>query len=299
MSCIAIKESAFEDNPLPIIVSLEVHADPDQQEVMVQIMKEEWGDLLLDQPYQGCDPRLGLPRLEELQKKILIKVKKAPSRTNVPNGTSSSLGVSLSLFEENGTAGPEDDRTVVRAKKVKICDSLGKLAIYTHSEHFESFDDRSAKLPSHIFSLDENDISALNQTKHLELFRHNRTFFMRAYPSARHMDSSNPDPSKCWRKGVQMVALNWQTLDEAMMLNSAMFEGENGLGLETARVSQLGRLNVSGQHRIAQNPRSQGHCIGWSAHSSAQHKKGGDTGYWGRRSSLRWLSAMRQVRSPC
>ncbi len=180
---------------------------------------------MLDHAEEGCDPRLRLPSLGEIQNKILIKVKKAPSKTLVPT-TSSSLGVSLALFDENATPGAEDE---ARAKKVKICESLSNLAIYTHSEHFHSFDDRPAKDPSHIFSVDENTISALHQTKHRELFTHNRRFLMRAYPSAaKHVDSSNPDPSKCWRKGVQMVALNWQHLDEAMMLNSAMFAGQRG-----------------------------------------------------------------------
>jgi len=74
--CRAIKESAFESNPLPIIISLEVGAEKEQQEVMVDIMKEEWGELLLDTHFDACDPTQRQPRLEELYKKILIKVKR-------------------------------------------------------------------------------------------------------------------------------------------------------------------------------------------------------------------------------
>ena len=51
---------------------------------------------------------------------------------------------------------------------------------------------------------------------------------MRAYPSGLRVSSSNLDPSVFWRKGVQMVALNWQSCDEGMMLNEAMFAGEQG-----------------------------------------------------------------------
>jgi len=224
--CQAVRETAFVQNDLPVIVSLEVHADPHQQEVMVEIMKEEWNGLLLDQPIEGLDRRLRLPTLEEMKKKILIKVKKAPSKTTVPSGgTSGSLGVSLSAFEDDGS---DDEKVVAKAKTVKICESLSKLAIYTHSAHFDKFDDREAKTPSHIFSLDENRIEALHETHHQELFKHNRTFLMRAYPSAKHVDSSNLDPAFCWRRGVQMVALNWQTCDVAMMLNYAMFAGTDG-----------------------------------------------------------------------
>lgn len=68
----------------------------------------------------------------------------------------------------------------------------------------------------------------LHNTKEAELFAHNKKFFMRAYPAGIRFDSSNPDPSMFWRRGVQMVALNWQSWDEGMMLNEAMFAGEKG-----------------------------------------------------------------------
>ncbi|KAG8405687.1 hypothetical protein J3459_021553 [Metarhizium acridum] len=75
--CKAIKESAFENNDLPVIISLEVHADHEQQEVMVKIMKEEWQDLLVTEAHEDFDPRFRLPKLQDLKRKILIKVKKA------------------------------------------------------------------------------------------------------------------------------------------------------------------------------------------------------------------------------
>lgn len=60
------------------------------------------------------------------------------------------------------------------------------------------------------------------------LFSHNRNFLMRAYPSGMRISSSNLDPAVFWRKGVQMVALNWQKCDEGAMLNEAMFTGTGG-----------------------------------------------------------------------
>lgn len=52
---------------------------------------------------------------------------------------------------------------------------------------------------------------------------------MRVYPSMTRITSSNLDPSFCWRRGVQMAALNWQNLDEGMMLNHGMFAaGQQG-----------------------------------------------------------------------
>ena len=60
------------------------------------------------------------------------------------------------------------------------------------------------------------------------LFSHNRNFLMRAYPSGMRVSSSNLDPSVFWRKGVQIVALNWQKYDEGMMLNQGMFADSGG-----------------------------------------------------------------------
>lgn len=225
--CKAIREVAFETTTLPIIVSLEVHADQDQQEVMVSIMKEEWDGILIDKPHEAC-PNGRMPRLEELLNKILIKVKKAsPCLDNA--ATMSTLSPNPTVDDD---ASSEDERTAAqngsKKPKVPICDNLSALAIYTHSEHFTNFDSPVAKIPSHIFSISENKIIELVASKHHELFTHNRHYFMRAYPKGLRFDSSNPDPSLFWRKGVQMVAMNWQSWDEGMMLNEAMFSGEHG-----------------------------------------------------------------------
>ncbi|KAH8882714.1 PLC-like phosphodiesterase [Thozetella sp. PMI_491] len=231
--CKAIRESAFEKNPLPIIVSLEVHADFEQQEVMVEIMKEEWAGLLLDEPFDECDPNKRQPRLEELLNKILVKVKKQPGKALVPIPSASNpalLATPASTFDDADLS--EDERAVAahpKKGKVPICPALSALAIYTHSEHFKSFDSASARTPGHIFSINEDKILELHTgPKQRELFTHNRNFFMRAFPRGMRVDSSNPDPSLYWRKGVQMVAMNWQRPDEGMMLEHAMFSDEKG-----------------------------------------------------------------------
>ncbi|RYO74029.1 hypothetical protein DL764_011004 [Monosporascus ibericus] len=226
--CRAVREAAFETSCLPLIVSLEVHADQEQQEVMVQIMKQEWGNLLVDKPSEDC-PTSRMPRLEELLNKILVKVKRAYPKPE-GGGTSSTLSP-YSLVLDDDATGSDEDRlgsSSPKKPKVPICESLSALAIHTHSEHFETFESPAARTPSHIFSISESKLLELHETKNKEMFDHNRHFFMRAYPNGYRFDSSNLDPSLFWRKGVQMVALNWQSCDEAMMLNEGMFSGEHG-----------------------------------------------------------------------
>lgn len=55
---------------------------------------------------------------------------------------------------------------------------------------------------------------------------------MRIYPFAFRVTSSNLDPSFYWRRGAQLVALNWQNLDKGMMLNHGMFAGTPGWELK-------------------------------------------------------------------
>ncbi|KAL8295632.1 hypothetical protein RB597_009257 [Gaeumannomyces tritici] len=244
--CRAIGKSAFATNHLPIIISLEVHADCQQQDVMVKIMREEWGERLLDEQFIGCDPRLRLPRLDELKDKILIKAKKA-SVLDDHNGTADSLGIplqklkkeeqkSLGLSPGCAAASSSDDEGTAAASgtatsgatgnRPLISKNLSRLAVYTHSKHFHGFNDRVCKTPSHIFSLQENRIRDLDAKA---IAAHNRQYLMRAYPDpVARVDSGNMDPAACWRKGVQMVAMNWQTLDSNMMLNHAMFAGTEG-----------------------------------------------------------------------
>lgn len=235
--CKAVRDSAFSSgNHLPIIVSLEVHARFEQQEVMVKIMKDEWAGCLLDKPVDGCDPLERQPRLEELLDKILVKVKRPASKSAVstpklpstPKVQSTPKVPTLAVpgaYDEELSHSDDERCERTGTKRTPICESLAALAIYTHSEHFKAFDTPSARTPGHIFSIVEGKIRELHEKMPDELFEHNRRFMMRAYPHPiTRISSHNPDPSLFWRAGVQMVALNWQDGKyEKMSLHDAMF----------------------------------------------------------------------------
>ncbi|KAK7110047.1 hypothetical protein V1264_013981 [Littorina saxatilis] len=53
---------------------------------------------------------------------------------------------------------------------------------------------------------------------------------MRTYPAGMRIDSSNFNPVIFWAFGIQMVALNYQTEDVAIALNTAMFEQHGRCG---------------------------------------------------------------------
>lgn len=85
-----------------------------------------------------------------------------------------------------------------------------------------------ANIPTHVFSLSENTLMEVHETSPAALFKHNKHFFMRAYPKGLRVTSSNLNPAVFWRQGVQIVALNWQRWDGGMMQNEAMFAGTAG-----------------------------------------------------------------------
>lgn len=76
-------------------------------------------------------------------------------------------------------------------------------------------------------SLNENASKKLCRKQPLQVIAHTETQLIRAYPAGMRIDSSNFNPLIFWAFGVQMVALNYQTEDAALHLNSAMFE-QNG-----------------------------------------------------------------------
>ena len=290
--CISVVgKYAFEASPYPLILSLEVHCKPEQQQAMVDIMLSELGEKLLREPLMTnvCQ----LPSPEDLRHKILIKVKsgevlgpsvEAPSgRRDAPNGrrdrsfsspwsrpqtldnsavpstchlsspTSASPPESASTWgvgrgsmtttsissglEDSDTGGRNESLAAKKRPKKKrtskIIKSLGCLGVYTQGHTFASFTSTESKTFNHVFSIGEPNFERLcsSQDSKAQLEKHNMRYLMRVYPSGWRVTSSNPDPLLFWRRGVQMMALNWQTYDLPMQMNEAMFaSGSDKLG---------------------------------------------------------------------
>jgi phosphatidylinositol phospholipase C delta len=122
----------------------------------------------------------------------------------------------------------DDRRKPKKTKTSNITKELGNLGVYTRGVKFTDFTSVEANTFNHVFSINERAFEKLTKPgareKHL-LEDHNMRCLMRVYPHAFRVNSSNFDPLKFWRRGVQMVALNWQTYDLGQQLNEAMFAG--------------------------------------------------------------------------
>ncbi|KAL8387913.1 hypothetical protein RB595_009581 [Gaeumannomyces hyphopodioides] len=224
--CYAVRDNAFTTSDLPLIVSLEVHCRPQQQQCMVDIMQEAFKGYLLPQPEEDAKC---LPTPEGLRNKILIKVKYAPP----------GLEAKIPVAHVDEAAGKDEVAPPATAapdqkpkKKSKIIQALSQLGVFTRGVSFKSLTQPEAAMPTHIFSLSEKGVLEVHEKSPKALFDHNKHFLMRAYPSGLRIKSSNLDPVVFWRKGIQVVALNWQNWDSGMMLQEGMFAGTKGYVLK-------------------------------------------------------------------
>ncbi|XP_062330933.1 1-phosphatidylinositol 4,5-bisphosphate phosphodiesterase epsilon-1 [Osmerus eperlanus] len=82
----------------------------------------------------------------------------------------------------------------------------------------------------HISSVNENAAKRLCRRYSQKLIQHTTCQLLRTYPAATRIDSANPNPLPFWLHGIQLVALNYQTDDQSMHLNTALFEANGGCG---------------------------------------------------------------------
>lgn len=145
--CEVVREYAFRSTDLPLIASLEVHCTPPQQEIVVELIKDYWGQFLERVP-DGFSDTTPLPTLESLRKKILIKVKFTP-----PEKAKKAAKAEESSRPDDGPESNSDEDPNEAVKKGKIIEELSNMGIFTRAFHFRNFDQPEAKIPTHVFSL--------------------------------------------------------------------------------------------------------------------------------------------------
>ncbi|KAM0344465.1 hypothetical protein ACHAPU_007437 [Fusarium lateritium] len=201
-----IREYAFIASDLPLWLSLEVHCSPPQRDTMAGIMVEIFGASLVTAPLE--ESMQALPSPNQLRGRILLKVKFAPTKDVQP--TDQDLLQSLAIYGAGKRLPRHGEFDTTRN------------FIYSISE---------TNLKKHVIS---KQPLGLTDTNHM----------IRMYPDPNRVDSSNFDPLKCWKHGVQMVALNYQTEDSHTNLNQALFHGSSGYVLKAQPEAKHIRLQV-------------------------------------------------------
>ncbi|KAH8738886.1 phospholipase C [Cryptosporidium ryanae] len=228
----ACKDYAFQTSPYPIILSLEMHASDKQREKVAEIILKVLGDSLYTIS-DNSDDRIPSPN--ELRYKFLVKSKIPREDNSIFN---SKLNITYDEVENEDT-----DPDLVEV-------DIGKHSIPPLKKNSEktSANNTSKRLYSSLISLPGNaiqlsnfenrrrmSIGSLVETKFLRfakessvnLSKFHQDHLSRVYPSGTRISSSNYNPLIPWSYGAQIVALNYQAVGTALLLNVGRFR-ENG-----------------------------------------------------------------------
>ncbi|XP_032763207.1 1-phosphatidylinositol 4,5-bisphosphate phosphodiesterase zeta-1 [Rattus rattus] len=255
----AINKYAFVTSDYPVVLSLENHCSPGQQEVMTDILQSTFGDFLLSDMLDEFPD--SLPSPEALKFKILVKNRKVGTlfetrerlgtdkrgialdfeEANYENEDEDSgkepetWDVFLSRVKEEQKADPSTLSGIADAKKkirkLRVALSLSDLVIYTKAEKFRNFQySRIYQQFNETTSMGESRARKLSKLRAHEFIFHTAAFVTRVYPKFTRADSSNFNPQEFWNVGCQMVALNFQTPGLPMDLQNGKFLDNGGSG---------------------------------------------------------------------
>ncbi|GAA5905003.1 hypothetical protein JCM8208_007657 [Rhodotorula glutinis] len=123
------------------------------------------------------------------------------------------------------TLGPPTPTLPTKPKDMAMSHALASLLVYTIGVKARGFNKKEKYAATHVISLGESRLAKMlrDEATRQDFVAHNRAHLTRAYPKGSRLTSSNFAPHHMWAAGVQLVALNWQTFDVGMELNSAMF----------------------------------------------------------------------------
>lgn len=215
----AIKQTAFKASQFPVILSLENHCSVQQQKKMAEHLVNILGDYLYSTPVKPEEKELPSPK--SLARKILIKNKKLDISTNSKPADSDS--------EED--LPPSDKPRQEKPKgDGKLAAELSDLVNYVKATSFKGFEKAKTWKFFEMASFQETKAEGLVNENGKEYVEYNKCHLARIYPKGTRTDSSNYDPVQFWNVGCQIVALNYQTYDEPMFLNQALFLQNGGCG---------------------------------------------------------------------
>ncbi|NXS81689.1 PLCZ1 phosphodiesterase, partial [Erpornis zantholeuca] len=245
----------FQSSAYPVVLSLENHCSPKQQEVMAHYLKSILGDKLLSSPIGGEVDMTRLPSPEALKFKVLVKNKKAGTlEESMLRMDEENLGETEDLSDSDSEDEDTDDTIPLsrsksptkrrgdrrsspppqkksKVKKAKIALALSDLVVYTKSQKFVSFE--HSHVNQQVYennSIGESHARKLVKYSAKEFIAHTTRFITRIYPKGTRMSSSNYNPQEFWNVGCQMVALNFQTPGMHMELQDGKFLDNGGCG---------------------------------------------------------------------
>ncbi len=226
-------------NTLPIILSLDNNCSTPFQEMMAAILKTELDEMLY-YPKSTLDR---LPSPKDLTGKVILKGRRISGKDEGLSETTKSS------IDTNGRRVSFTDRLSITKPKTKlrnlsedalenpsnnnnVAQELAEITMF-NTARFKDFSSADMLPVTDMLSFSETKfLRVLNQNEHnVNLWKnYNKQHMMRTYPSGVRLDSSNFNPVLHWSEGCQMIALNYQTDDMAMIINDGRFRENGGCG---------------------------------------------------------------------
>jgi phosphatidylinositol phospholipase C, delta len=241
----------------PILLSLENHCDTHGQKRLVDIMKEVFGDRLLNKAIrqQGREEQEGTGQhvaLQDLGSKIAVIVE-----YHLPEEADTSDSSSSSDEDEEERQGHQEYKARKKAAaSTVIIPELAELGVYAQSVKPKDnswFEEVLKDGPHHhLINVSESGLIAHLPEATDKIARHNGKHLMRVFPKGTRISSKNLQPVPFWGIGAQICAMNWQTFGAGMQLNEALFSGTDGYVLKPAalRAGGSGRLNTGRKKKL-------------------------------------------------
>lgn len=145
-------------------------------------------------------------------------------------------------ISSSGTDGSKTDLMNINTNSTKLARQLPDIS-FTLSTNDALFVNQSNSIVSYtvctsgttpssyqIMSINESKAKQICKKRPIDMIAHTETQLIRCYPNARRFDSSNFSPIQLWSCGIQMVALNYQTIDQWQIINTSLFESNGNLG---------------------------------------------------------------------
>lgn len=121
-------------------------------------------------------------------------------------------------------------QTIVNTELISLTQPMSHLLQQQPTTSLVDYQPTSSNLSHQITSMNESKAKQLCKRRTLETILHTETQMIRCYPNARRFDSSNFSPITYWSCGMQLIALNYQTIDAFQIINQALFEQNMNAG---------------------------------------------------------------------
>ena len=192
----AIKPYSFIASPYPVILSIENHCNPQQQDRMAEHMTNILGGMLYTEPVDITTDKLPSP--EQLKYKILLKAKKIKDEgkkeqaENVPIAPPRKQKISANNLQEKKSEA--DTKASVKTQSK----ALSSLVNYCEATKFTNFEQERRYWQMSSFEETKALQLASNETNSKKFMSYNSHNLSRIYPKGTRLFSSNLGKKKCF-----------------------------------------------------------------------------------------------------